>query len=327
MLHQAYIDGQRGRFTVLQAGDLSGVIPACTTPITDDESIDREAVARIIEYFLDAGVGGIFVLGSSGEAPSMTDEQRAEMVATAADGLAGRAPLLAGVSSTSFGRSLQCAHDVADHGADAIVATCPFYFFYGQEDLYNYFTQLAERGPLPLVIYDIPAHADNEIEVGTLLRLSEHERILGVKNSTGDLARAIRIANALGDRDDFVIFEGSEPLIAPSMLMGMDGAVLGIANACPHLCVELVEAAAEGQVERARELQARLNQIFPMFFAAEPETFNVGGIVGAMKAAQEILGLCKRRTFFPARQLTDEDLEKIRAIIGPAIEAGWIKMP
>lgn len=312
---------------MLQASDLSGVVPPCTTPITADETVDRQAVGRIIDYFLDARVGGVFVLGSSSEGPSMTNEQRAEMVDAAADALAGRSPLLAGVSSTSFGRSVQCAQDAAERGADAIVATCPYYFFYGQEDLYNYFTRLAESSPLPLVIYDIPSRADNEIELDTLLRLSEHERILGVKNSTGDLARAIRIVNALGDRDDFVIFEGSEPLIAPSMLMGMHGAVLGIANACPHLCVELVEAGMAGDVAKARELQGRVNQIFPFFFVAEPGTFNVGGIVGAMKAAQEILGLCDRRTFFPARHITDEDVEKMRAILDPALEAGWIKMP
>lgn len=312
---------------MLQASDLRGVVPPCTTPITGDEKIDRKALGRIIDYFVDAGVGGIFVLGSSSEGPSMTNEQRAEVVDAAADALAGRLPLLAGVSSTSFGRSLQCAADAAERGADAIVATCPFYFRYGQEELYSYFTRLAESSALPLFIYDIPARADNEIEAETLLRLSEHERILGVKDSSGDLARGIRIVNALGERDDFVIFQGSEPLVAPAMLMGMHGAVLGIANACPHLCVELVAAGAAGQVGRARELQERLNQVFPFFFAAEPGTANVGSIVGAMKTAQEMLGLCSRRTFFPARQITQADAEKIRAIIGPGIEAGWIKMP
>ncbi len=312
---------------MLRATDLRGVIPPITTPITPEEEIDRAAVGRIIEYLLDGGVGAVFTIGSSGEGPSMTDEQRAEMIDACADALAGRAPLLAGVSSTSFRRSLQCAHDAAERGADAIVATCPFYFFYGQEDLYNYFTRLAEESPLPLFIYDIPSRADNDLDLETLVRLSEHERILGVKDSSGDLAKAIKLVNALGDRDDFATFQGSEPLVAPALLMGMDGAVLGIANACPHLCVELVDAAKAADIAKARELQDRVNQIFPYFFAAEPGTSNVGSIVGAMKTVQEMLGLCSRRTFFPARQISDEDVQKIRAIIDPAIEAGWIKMP
>jgi len=312
---------------MLQATDLTGVIPPITTPITPEEEIDRPAVARIIDYLLDAGVGGIFVVGSSGEGPSMTDEQKAEMVDACADALAGRLPLLAGVGSTSFRRSLQGAHDAAERGADAIVATCPFYYLYGQEALYQYFTRLADESPVPLFIYDIPARADNPLTLETLLRLSEHERILGVKDSSGDLARAIQLVNALAGREDFATFQGSEPLIAPSLLMGMGGAVLGIANVCPHLCVELVSVAKAGEVARARELQDRVNQIFPYFFAAEPGTFNVGSIVGAMKTVQEMLGLCSRRTFFPARPITDQDVEKIRAIVGPAMEAGWIKVP
>lgn len=309
---------------MLQADSLRGIIPPTTTPLTPDETVDREAVGRIMDYFVAAGVSAIFALGSSGEAPALTRELRLDLVDACLDALGGRLPLLAGVFSPSFQESVLQAERVAEMGADAIVATTPYYFLYGQEQLFEYFTALTKASPVPLVIYDIPSRADNQLAPQTILRLAENERIVGVKDSTGDLERGIDLVNALAGHDGFVIMQGSEGLLGPSLLMGYGGAVMGFANACPRLCVAIYEAATAGDVARTRELQALLNDAYPFFFVAEPGTANVGGIIGAMKTAQELQGLCSRRTLFPARQITDEDVLKIKAYLDPLAEAGWL---
>lgn len=310
---------------MLQASDLRGIVPPTTTPLTEDDAIDREGVARLMDWFVDAGSAAIFAIGSSGEGPSLTREMRFEMVDACADALGGRIPLLAGVSSPSYNESVLQAERVAELGADAIVATCPYYFFYGQAQLREYFEALTAASALPLVIYDIPARSDNELTVHTVLELADNERIIGIKDSTGNIERGVNIVNALEGRDDFTVMQGSEQLLGMSALMGYHGAVMGMANACPKLFVALLEAGREGDVQKTRELQETVNAAFPYFFAAEPGTKNVGGIVGAMKAAQELQGLIDRRMLFPARQIDDEDISRIKVFLEPLAEAGWIE--
>jgi len=285
---------------MLQASDLRGIVPPTTTPLTEK-------------------------VGSSGEGPSLTREMRYEMVDACADALGGRLPLLAGVSSPSFKESVLQAERVAELGADAIVATCPYYFFYGQNQLREYFEALADESALPLVIYDIPARSDNALEVHTVLELADNERIIGIKDSTGNIERGVNIVNALNARNDFAILQGSEQLMGMAALMGYHGAVMGMANACPKLFVALLEAGREGDVQRTRELQKIVNAAFPYFFAAEPGTRNIGSIVGAMKTAQELQGLISRRLLFPSRQITDEDVSRIKVFLDPLAEAGWIE--
>lgn len=309
---------------MLVADDLRGIVPPTTTPLTEDDLIDREGVGRLMDWFVDAGATAIFAIGSSGEGPALTREMRYEMIDACADALGGRLPLLVGVPSPSFMESARQAERAAELGADAIVATCPYFFFYGQDQLIEYFTELVDSSPLPLVIYDIPARSDNELSVYTVLTLADHDRIIGLKDSSGDIERGINLVQQLGDRDDFVLMQGSEQLIGPAALMGYEGAVMGMANACPKLFVALLEAGRAGDVARTRELQAMVSEAFPYFFAAEPGTRSVGSIVGAMKTAQELQGLCSRRLLFPARQVTDENVESIRVFLDPLAEAGWI---
>ncbi len=309
---------------MLSATDLKGIIPPTTTPLTSDEAIDRDSVARLMDYFVDAGVGAIFALGSSGECPCMTTALKLDMVDAIADALGGRVPFLAGVTSTSYRVSLDLAREFGERGVDAIVATTPYYFHYRQTELIDYFTRLAEESPLPLVIYDIPGRSDNDLAPETVLDLSEHQRIIGIKDSTGNIERGIDIATALRARDDFAMFQGSERLLALAVLSGYDGGVVGLANAFPRLCVAVCEAAASRDLQRAQELQELVNSVFPWFFAADPGTTNGSGIVGAMKVGQELQGLCSRRTFFPMRRLTDEDVQSIKSYIDPLAEAGWI---
>lgn len=309
---------------MLQASDLKGIVPPTTTPLTENDAVDRDGVARLMDWFVDAGCVGIFAIGSSGEGPSLTREMRYEMVDACADALGGRIPLLAGVSSPSFKESLLQAEKVAELGADAIVATCPYYFFYGQSQLRDYFEALAEASALPLVIYDIPSRSDNTLEVHTVLELADNERIIGIKDSSGNIERGVNIVNALEGRE-FAIMQGSEQLLGMAALMGYDGAVMGMANACPKLFVALLEAGRDGDVAKTRELQETVNAAFPYFFVAEPGTRNIGSIVGAMKTAQELQGLINRRMLFPARQITDEDVSRIKVFLDPLAEAGWIE--
>jgi len=277
-----------------------------------------------MDWLGEAGMGAMFALGSSGEIPCMTDDQKLATVDAVADSLAGRLPLLAGVTSSCYQTSLGLAREFARMGVDAVVATCPYFFHYSQDELTEYFTRLAEESPVPLLIYDIPVRTGNPLTADTILRLADHERIIGLKDTTGDLERGMQVTWALRDRDDFAMFQGSERLTAVSVLNGYAGAVLGIANVCPRLCAELYRAAAAGDLAQARELQAWINRAFPFFFAANPGAGHTSGILGAMKVGQELQGLCGRRLLFPMGTLNDEQAQRVRAALQPLADEGWI---
>ncbi|MCD6360499.1 MAG: dihydrodipicolinate synthase family protein [Armatimonadetes bacterium] len=309
---------------MLNATDLKGIIPPTTTPLTPDDTIDRAAVGRLMDFFVEGGAGAIFALGSSGESVCMTREQKLDMVDATADALAGRLPLLTGISSTCYRESLALAHEFAEMGADAVVATAPYFFHYSQQELIDYFTRLAEAGPLPLLIYDIPVRTGNSLTAETILTLAQHERIIGLKDTTNDVLRGIQITHALRGDDGFAMFQGTEGLLTLSVLNGYAGGVLGIANVCPRLCREVYDAAAAGDAERARELQEWIDRAFPFFFAPNPGATHTSGILGAMKVAQELQGLCDRRVLFPLTTLTDEQAARVREVLQPVADAGWL---
>ncbi len=309
---------------MLKAADLRGIIPPTTTPLTAEGGIDRTAVARLMDFLVEAGVAAVFVLGSSGETPLMARDQKLEMVDAVADNLAGRLPLLAGVTDSSWQVSVELAREFAQMGADAVVATCPYFFHYSQQELTDYFIRLAEHSPLPLLIYDIPMRTGNRLEPETVLTLAAHERIIGLKDTTGDLERGMQIARALSPDAGFAMFQGSERLLLVSLLTGYAGGVLGLANVAPRLCQALYEAVVAGDIGRGRELQALIDRVFPFFFAANPGATHTSGILGAMKVGQELQGLCSRRCLFPLTTLTDEQAERVRAALQPLAEAGWL---
>ncbi len=267
---------------------LRGIVPPMVTPLKDRETLDLEAIDRLIEHLVRGGVAGLFILGTSGEGPGLSYRLRYELVEHVCEVVADRVPVLVGVTDPSLEEALEMAGWAEDCGAAAIVAAPPYYFPMAQAELLRYFTVLAEESPLPLMLYNIPPCTHLDISLDTLRRCCEVERIVGIKDSSGDL-EYFRAALALrAQRPDWTFLIGPEHMLAETALLGGDGGVNGGANITPTLFVELFEAARSGDRPTVERLQQRVLTLGRLY-QGEPV---VPSVIQGLKGALAVLGLC-----------------------------------
>jgi 4-hydroxy-tetrahydrodipicolinate synthase len=267
--------------------ELHGIVPPLLTPLDENERVSEPDLRRLVNYVIEGGVHAVFALGSTGEPFALTGEEQKRCVCIAVEEAAGRVPVLAGVSDCSTRKALRNAEAAAEAGASAVVSTLPYYATLGPEEQKAYFTELADRSPLPVIIYNHPLTKVN-LSRAVLCELLAHDRIIGLKDSYTDVIEFERLLIALGADRRARILTGSEFLVAPTMLMGGDGAVVAVANVAPRLFVDCYEACVAGDWERAAEIQRRLVDfslgLFVMTPAGVPPSIFWGGLKQAMVA-------------------------------------------
>lgn len=290
------------------ASGLRGIIPPMVTPLAGRDELDSEALERIINHILGGGVHGLFVLGSTGEAPSLSNRLKQEVVEQSAKIVAGRVPLLVGVTDTSYTSALELAQFAADRGADAVVVAPPYYFPAHQDDLQRYFAEFAAESPLPVILYNIPSHTKTEISLSTFEQLVEVPNIIAYKDSSGNMLYYNRLLELAARRPGFPVFMGPEELLGESVLIGGSGGVCGGANLVPSLYVELYNAAAAGDLRIIHRLQQRLLRISSQIYGVgDPPS----GYLKGLKCAMSVVGLCSDRLAEPLHRLTDEKRARI----------------
>jgi 4-hydroxy-tetrahydrodipicolinate synthase len=268
---------------------LSGIIPPLATPLLDEDRLDHAGLERLVEHVLAGGVHGLFVLGSTGEGPSLGYSLRRELVERVAEQVAGRVPLLVGVTDTSYLEARQMAEWAAECGAQAVVAAPPCYFAPSQDDLGRYFGRLARESELPVFLYNMPAHVKVAIEPDAVARLLEAPGVVGLKDSSALMTyfhRVLRIASA---RPDFSVLMGPEELTAEGVLLGAQGGVCGGANLAPRLYVQLYEAARRGDLGAVRSLQDRVMRLSSALYTIGPAN---SSYLRGLKCALSCLGIC-----------------------------------
>lgn len=290
--------------------DLSGIICPLATPLTGERKIDEAALRRLVRHVIDGGIHAVFVMGSTGEFPAFSAEERRFTIETVVDEVAGRLPVLAGVSDSGTELAARNAKEAEAAGADALVATLPYYFPpYGDQAVLDHFHHVAASTSLPLIVYNIPQLVKGVVTVEAVAALAQDGSAAGIKDSSADFAYFQSLIFRLSDMPHFRIFQGNEFHTAASLLIGAHGGVLGIANLAPRLCVQLYEAASGGDIGQAREFQRRLTALSQIFRVGEPP-------VGALKAAMSMVGVCSPQTTMPIPAASDESRRKIRQIIG-----------
>lgn len=267
----------------------SGIIPPVVTPLVKIDQLDVEAVDRIVEHLIGGGVNGLFVLGTTGEGPSLTYQIRYEMVERACDAAAKRIPVLVGVTDSSLVESIHLAEHASRSGAAAIVAAAPFYFPTNQAGLKNWFRQLADASPLPLMLYNMPGCVGIHLDLETVAELSRHPNIVGVKDSSGDLAYFRTLCEQFAQNEDFSVFMGPEELIPEAVAAGADGGVCGGGNLLPHVYVELFEAAIRNDVTEISRLRNVVHEVFRHIYKDPTGQMN---LIPALKLALQHSGLC-----------------------------------
>ncbi len=279
------------------------------TPLKGDDELDIEGTSRLVEHMLAGGVHALFLLGTTGEAQSLTYRLRYEFVERVCRQVAGRVPVLVGVTDTALDESVRLAEHADKCGAVGVVAAAPYYFAPSQQELIEYYTALADRLPLPLYLYNMPSHVKVFLEPATVKTLADHPNIVGLKDSSANMTYFQTLIYHLGDRDDFSLYVGPEELTGECVLMGADGGVNGGANLFPELYVAMYDAARKHNIARVRELQHRIMQI-------STSIYTVGkygsSYLKGVKCALSLMGICEDHLSYPYRKFRTEERNRIR---------------
>lgn len=289
---------------------LRGIVPPIVTPLTDRDRLDVEGVERLLKHVLDGGVHGIFVLGTTGEAQSLSYATRYEVVRLVCELTAGRVPVLVGISDTSLDESLKLAAWAKSCGADAVVSAPPYYFAPSQQELIEYYTALADALPLPLYLYNMPSHVKVIFEPKTVQQLAQHPNIVGLKDSSGNMVYFQTLLHCVPE--DFALFVGPEELTAECVMMGAAGGVNGGANLFPRLYVELYEAAMACDTARVVELQKTVMRISTRLYTLGKYG---SSYLKGVKCALSVMGICDDYLSYPYQRFKQEERDKVKEIL------------
>ena len=236
-----------------------GVVPPTITALDADENLDRAAMARLVEYQIDGGVNGIFVLGTNGEGPCLRDAVRQGVCEVAVEAARGRVPVIAGVLQPSTARIIDDVKLLEKTGIEAVVVTTPYYFGgYNDDELVNHYRRVADATDLPVLVYNIPQNTKVSVSAGALFKIAEDPRIAGVKDSSGNWAEVQRMILER-PREDFTILQGNQQMAAISLVLGADGLVPGFANVHPRLLSDLYAAVQKGALADAFAIQKQVD--------------------------------------------------------------------
>lgn len=286
-----------------------GVIPPMVTPLAEDGGLDVEGVSRLVEHILAGGVHGLFLLGTTGEATDLPYAVRRELVQRVCGQVDGRVPVLVGITDTVIDESLRLAEYAADCGANALVSAPPYYFAAGQPELVDYYLNLADRLPLPLFLYNMPAQVKVSIDVQTVVELAKHPNIIGLKDSSGNIGYFNACRYAMRDRPDFRIFIGPEEAMGEVVLMGAAGGVAGGANLFPRTFVDLYDAATAKDVDKVRSLQERIMHVSSLIYGVGHHN---SSFVKGVKCALSLMGICSGTLAAPREPFNASDRAIVR---------------
>jgi 4-hydroxy-tetrahydrodipicolinate synthase len=294
---------------------LQGIVPALITPLDPDGHVDEASVASLVDFQVAAGVHGLLVLGSTGEGPLLTVEDKLRLVRSTVQAARGRVPVMVGIAHSSPAESVAFGKQAHQAGANALVTTPPFYFLSSQAELIGYFRYLRPRLDLPLITYDVPSAVKTKIAPATVGALAEEGLIVGIKDSSGDLAGFRDVLIATQHLPHFHALTGSEHYVDAAMLVGGHGGVLGLASVIPEVYVDIYAAARAGDWARANQLQQRAIAALQMIFVGTSGSLTAGAI-GSFKLALCDMGVIRHATVSrPLQPLSDEEQSRVRAIM------------
>jgi 4-hydroxy-tetrahydrodipicolinate synthase len=284
---------------------LRGVIPPMISPLTATGQVDADAVGRVAEYILDGGCSGLFVLGGTGQGPWLSTSQRGDIVTASVRAAAGRAPVLVGLMLPATAPVLDAARQAADAGADALVIGSPYYFDVDAASQQRHVEAVLHATPLPVLLYNIPQCTHTPLAREAVQALAAESRVLGIKDSWGDLPYFQSLLTIKHTRPNFRVLQGHEHAAQASLLLGADGLIPGLGNVAPRLMVSLVEAARDRDLVACQRLHEQIVDLTGMY---------TQGLVG-LYAACSLLGLARNQPAEPWTAVGPEGLAAIEAIL------------
>jgi len=237
---------------------ITGVIPPVITPFDENGEPDLDAYGRLLDFLLEH-VHGIYPLGTYGSGPLMPKEMRIELAEFVIKKVGGRVPVIMHIGSADTNTAVELARAAEKAGADAVASIVPFYYGYDEHCLTEHFTRILESVDIPFYVYNNPGMGNNTITPKILATLAERG-LKGIKDSSFDILTFYAFMRAVKHKDfDFII--GTEALLVPAVVAGANGCVSGVANTFPELMVQLWNVAVAGEMDKAMELQQKVNGI------------------------------------------------------------------
>ena len=244
---------------------ITGSIVALVTPMNEDGSLDLESLERLVEHHINSGTDAIVSVGTTGESSTLSHEEHRVVIQKTLEFAKGRIPVVAGTGSNSTAEAVELTEAACDVGADACLLVVPYYNKPNQEGLYKHFKTIAESSStMPLILYNVPSRTSVDLHNDTVVRLSQIDNIVGIKDATADIERGRRLIE--NTSEDFVSYSGQDTAALDLMLAGGKGTISVTANVAPSLMHQMCEAAVAGDEEKAVELNDKLAPLHEAVF-------------------------------------------------------------
>ena len=282
----------------------SGVGVALVTPFNNDKSVDYKGLENLVNHTINIGVDYLVVLGTTGESATCTLEEKQQILAKVKEVNAGRKPIVFGIGGNNTAE-VENTFDKFDlTGVDSILSASPFYNKPTQEGVYQHYTAIADKSPLPIILYNVPGRTASNVSAETTLRLAEHKNIIAVKEASGDLEQCMKIAK--GKPADFMLISGDDLLTTSMISFGCEGVISVVANAYEKFPA-LVHKALDNDFKGASSLLFELIEINNLMYT---EANPVG-----VKAGLEILGVCGREVRLPLLKASERLMSELKELM------------
>lgn len=285
------------------------------SPLLETQVVDRDAVEKLTIPVVEAGAVP-FVLGSTGEGYSLSLAQKLDILQSTVKAVSNRCPVFAGISPNSFSNALKEAECFAESGAGVLVVTLPFYYPIDEQQMMAYFTLLANKLPLPLIIYNMPGMVKRSIPLDLADELSKHENIVGIKDSERDEKRLTDSIGMWARRDDFSFFIGWAAMSYKGLSLGADGIVPSTGNLMPQLYCDLYNSISANEHERAKELQLLTNNISKLY----QEGRDLCHSIPALKLMLSLQGKCMKTVAPPMFEMSEADEKRYIEFVVPMMK-------
>lgn len=279
----------------------SGAATAIITPFKNNE-VDYDALGKLIDDQISAGIDALVVCGTTGEASTLTDEEHREVIKYTVQRTAKRVPVIAGTGSNDYVYAVDLSQHACEVGADALLHVTPYYNKASQKGLVEYFSKIADNVSKPVILYNVPSRTGCSIGIDAYKELAQHPNIAATKEACGDISFIAKLFDAVGDIID--IYSGNDDQIVPIMSLGAKGVISVLSNVAPSAAVDMTHACLDGDFRRGAKLQLEyLELINALFMTVNPIP---------VKAAMSMLGKCEYELRLPLCKMTEGEDEKLK---------------
>lgn len=280
---------------------IQGSITALITPFKNGE-IDEKAYQDFVQWQLNEGTEGFVPCGTTGEAPTLTDDEYVLLTRLCAEVVKGKAPVIAGCGSNSTKHAMHLTAQAQNAGADAALHVVPYYNKPSQEGLYQHFKMIHDNSDLPIIVYNIPGRSIVNMTNETMARLAELPRIIGVKDATGDLSRPLKTRKFCGDK--FIQLSGNDDTVLAFLAQGGHGCISVVSNVAPALCAKMHAAWRAGDVAAAQKINQQLNPLVEVLFIETSPS--------PVKYAASLIGKCRNELRLPMVPVAKNNEKQIK---------------